>query len=748
MAKYRITGPDGASYDVSAPDDASQEQVLAYAQKTFKMAATPAKKEGFGERVSREIDAVPRQLGLTARSAIEGVGDTLDFFATPFRAAINTVMPDSMQSKAGGASWLADKIGLPSPQNDTERIVASGAKMGFGSVVPVGLAGQARNAVQARQMVAPTALQAEQAASRTPSLANEVFKSMAANPGSQALSATAGGLAGQYTAETGGDDVAQFGTSLAASIAAPMALNKVQQAVNAGKRLAQSYSPAKAQELTARVDVTIDSALQPGGLTLGELPANVRNSIRADVQKALRAEGEVSPDAIRRLADYRLTGATPTVGTVTLDPATVTQQKNLAKLGINSKDRAAQQLGSLENANNGRLIENLNDLGAANAPGAYNAGENLVGRLNGYAAAQQAEIGSLYNAAKDSTGRAAALDPQAFATQANRLLDHNLRGAFVPDNIRTMMNDFAAGRVPLNIHTAEQFKTIIGNAQRGSTDGNVRAALGHIRESLDNTPLMQESSLSPAAVNGGNQIKTVGGLSGELRQNIGQDTLDAFNRARAANRSFMQQVESTPALAAAMDGAHPDAFFQRHVVNAPVNDFAATLGVVGEQGRATMKAEVVNFLKQKALNGAADEVGNFSQSSYNKALNAIGDRKLAMLFEPEELQRLRAVGRVASYEQFQPRGSAVNNSNTAGALGGLLERVATSPLLAKIPFGSQIATPAQNISIGIRSNAALDVPRGLLVPQMPATNAPPAGLLMSPAAFMQQDEKKKGLLSP
>ncbi len=43
MATYKITAPDGNAYNVTAPDDASQEQVLAYAQKSYKMAAAPAK---------------------------------------------------------------------------------------------------------------------------------------------------------------------------------------------------------------------------------------------------------------------------------------------------------------------------------------------------------------------------------------------------------------------------------------------------------------------------------------------------------------------------------------------------------------------------------------------------------------------------------------------------------------------------------------------------------------------------------
>ncbi|MCZ3100079.1 hypothetical protein NYZ00_19335, partial [Acinetobacter baumannii] len=41
---------------------------------------------------------------------------------------------------------------------------------------------------------------------------------------------------------------------------------------------------------------------------------------------------------------------------------------------------------------------------------------------------------------------------------------------------------------------------------------------------------------------------------------IGQDAIDAFNNARALNRSYMQQVESTPALQALRDGVQPDKF--------------------------------------------------------------------------------------------------------------------------------------------------------------------------------------------
>jgi hypothetical protein len=138
----------------------------------------------------------------------------------------------------------------------------------------------------------------------------------------------------------------------------------------------------------------------------------------------------------------------------------------------------------------------------------------------------------------------------------------------------------------------------------------------------------------------------------------------------------------------------------------------------------------------------------WSQSNYNKALRAIGDRKLEMFFSPEELTQIRAIGRVASYEQFQPKGSAVNNSNTASAgLAAILDRVAGSPLLSKIPLGNMLAGPAQNISVGIQANRAMNVP-GALVGNALARPSPPPGLLLSPAALMGSDREKKNSLFP
>ena len=149
-----------------------------------------------------------------------------------------------------------------------------------------------------------------------------------------------------------------------------------------------------------------------------------------------------------------------------------------------------------------------------------------------------------------------------------------------------------------------------------------------------------------------------------------------------------------------------DKFFDKHVLNAPVRDLKATLAALSDDPTAIaqMRAELVDHLKSKALSGASDEVGKFSQTGYNKALSLIPEQKLSLLFNKDEIAQLRTVGRVASYNQVQPAGATVNNSNTAAQMFNLLMKMAE-----RVPFGKMaLVQPAQSIINGGASKTALN----------------------------------------
>lgn len=705
MPTYEVKSPDGATYRVNAPDGASQEDAIAYVQSNFKPQAAPTpqaqapvaeSKESDGSFVSNSL----RNLGLAARAGMQGVATLPEMLGNTLESATGW--------KTGGniGTTLADKIGLPSPQNSSDRVAADVIRAMTGAAVPVGIAGQV--------------------AKGSTGLLQSVAKVAAGNPGMQLLSGGAAGGAGGLVREGGGSDGEQMAASLLAGVAAPLAADRV---LSAGRNISSAVKNRMAPPTTQTVvNVQISNALKDSGINLGDLAPQVRASIQRDVQAALDTGNQVSPDAIRRLADYRLTGTTPTAASLTLDPVAVTQQKNLAKLGANSKDVAAQQLSRVENANNGQIISNLNELGAANAGDQISGAQRVMGALNSRNDRAKSLIGQRYEAARAMDGRSADLNPAHFSQSANNLLDDALLGGKLPSDVRNLLNNAAKGEMPLTVDTAEQFKTRIGDLQRSSSDPAERKALGLVRQALDGTPL-----LDPAQ--------------------MGQPAIDAFNRARALNRSWMNIVDRTPALQAVRDGIEQDKFMQQYIIgqggNANVMDVAMLRNSIkgNPDAIAAVKGQMVDYLKTKSMSGAADEVGNVSHAAFNKALNAIGDRKLSMFFTPEEMTLLKANGRVASYEQFQPKGSAVNNSNTASAgLSAILDRIANSPLLSKIPLGRTLADPLQNISVGIQSKRAADVPAALISRrhQPPA----PAGMLLSPMIFTQPQDDRRGLLSP
>jgi hypothetical protein len=714
--------------NADAAGDVDGARRLAAHIKTMQVETAPApapRAKPFGQDLGDAIADVPRQGGLAARYLAEGLGDTFDtFVGNPLRTLAAPVLGNKATARTGAA--LADAVGLPQPRTSTERIVGDASRLVAGGAGMLGAAGKAA------QGLTGTA----QAAARM----------LAANPAQQLASAGAAGLAGGYTRETGGGDAAQLVASLAAGVAAPAAMGGVQRAAGAVARRMQPAEPTGQQ--AQQINITINNALQDSGITLDQLPAQVAQSIRNDVAAAFRTSDQVSPDAVRRLADYRMTGLTPTAAGLTLDPAVVTQQKNLAKLGINSKDSTAQFLGQTENRNNQLLKQGLNNLGAGAADDAYAGGERVIGALERRNERAQDLIGKLYDRARDSGGRSAALDHVTFTNRAGDLLNEANVESFLTPDIRNKLNDFATAKTPLTVEIAEQFKSNIGRLQRSSMDGNVRFALGAVRQALDETPLVGRGA---APATGGSQLALPG------PQDLGQDSINAFNRARRVNRMYMGLVERTPALQAVRDGVEPDKFVQDFIVGTGKKaDFmnVAQLKSSIKSNPVAMNAvreQILGHLKARALNGQADEVGNFAGATYVKALDTIGERKLRLFFKPEEIQQMKAIGRVSRYEQFQPTGAAVNNSNTAGALGGIAERFLSQSVLSKIPFGqAAIGDPLESIKVGFQSGRALDVPRTLAGPRQ-AVPVGQRGLMLSPAAFMDletQEERQRRLLAP
>lgn len=582
----------------------------------------------FVERAGDAIRDIPRQVGLTARYGLEGVGQAAELVTEPVAGLMRAA---GIPTKSTGqlATSLADTIGLPAPQTASERVVGDATRMVAGAG---GIVGAGRGLANAG--------------------AQTLGAFLSQQPTAQLTSAAGSGLAGGAVRESGGSEGEQILGAVLGGLAGAAVPGAVSRVTNSAKsapgKLADLVNPGRSVPVQ-QVDAQIKIKLEGSGVDWDAIPEKVRQVVRQDVQQALKVGGDLDGQALQRLVDFRTVGATPTRGTVTLDPVQITKEKNLAKMGANSQNANAQKLVSVESANNRALLDNFGRLGADRGADTHAMGERAVGSLQGWLDSRKLGVDSLYAAARDSSGRAVPLDGAAFTTRASQLLDEGLLGGSLPKGVEQHLNRIAMGEVPFDVNYAEQLKTQIAKLQRGTTDGSTRMALGLVRQALEDTPLQQGADA------------------------MGDAAIGAFNKARSANREMMQQIEKVPALKKLWDGdLAPDDFVRRYVTSpsAKAQDVSELVKVMGPEGKLALRDGVLGQLKAAATGGAQDELAKFSAAGFRRALDQIGDRKLGMLFSKEDVQALKALSRVSQYTTHQPVGSAVNNSNSGAMLAG------------------------------------------------------------------------------
>lgn len=166
-------------------------------------------------------DRLKRQAGLTARYGLEGAGSLVDLLQTPIRGAMNLALPANRQLQpvsAGGS--LADVMGLPQPQNRTERLVGDISRTIAGTGTTMGLGG----------LTAPTSMTGQ-----------GVKTALTSNAPTQLAASVGGGAGSGLTREAGGGELAQmlgglFGGVTGASFVKPSAIGmSVEQIQNAPK---------------------------------------------------------------------------------------------------------------------------------------------------------------------------------------------------------------------------------------------------------------------------------------------------------------------------------------------------------------------------------------------------------------------------------------------------------------------------------------------------------------------------------
>lgn len=643
------------------------------------------------------LNEIPRQVGLTARYGLEGLANTAQIFTEPIRGIQDKITGVPSKPLGQAATGIADWMRLPSPQNANERTVGDATRLMAGSGgfmgAAKGIGGLLGDA--GAKMVAP----------------------MVANPVSQLTAAGGGGMAAGASREAGGSNLEQFGAAALGTVAGGITPGVMNSVVN---KIAQLRTSPMALE------GKITLALREAGVDWQSIPANVRKQLVNDVRSATSTGGQMNPDAVRRLADFRMTGTTPTRGMLSLDPIQVTREQNLAKLGANSSDDALAALPMIQNRNNTQLINNVNRLGADRG-NINEAGNTVVSAVTGRQAQLRGAERTAWDAARNSPGYTQPISSRVIS-DVNQALGDEALMPFMNPTISRYMESFQTGR-PFTPQDYRNLQSMLAReVAKGGNEGQAASVARRILEQADIQPIT-----NPRGIDFGN-LPSTPQMAAAMRQADAAPAaaIGAVNHARRATRSAYAYEDSSPLVRSVLsDGvtSDPQRIAQRYIIGGTQREAATLANEVGPQGVDPIKNAILLHLKEKALNNASDEVGKFSQSAFNKAIKDIGQEKLRLFFSPEELQNLQANARASSYMQVQPVGSAVNNSNSGVYMNARAMEFIKS-IAGKIPLGRQLVVdPLESIDVSLGERAATNIAPGLLMP-----NPPRAPWIAGPAA--------------
>jgi len=184
MATFVVTAPDGKEYEITAPEGATQEQVLSYAQQNYASASAPQRS------VASELG---RQVGLTARAGITAATAIPAMLADPVAAGINQLAGRKvMDLPSQGVQTLMTAAGLPAPETGLERAVQAGTAAMASVPTQAALSGTSAMLAPLRQNI-PQQVVAAGAGGTAAQATQEVVQEATENPIASVIAGLAAG---------------------------------------------------------------------------------------------------------------------------------------------------------------------------------------------------------------------------------------------------------------------------------------------------------------------------------------------------------------------------------------------------------------------------------------------------------------------------------------------------------------------------------------------------------------------------
>lgn len=446
----------------------------------------------------------------------------------------------------------------------------------------------------------------------------------------------------------------------------------VGKAIQAGKNTAARFSTERSNQILQSIDKKLDDVLRQSGVSFSDLSDHVKNGLRQDALKALQSGKTLNTEAVASKAAISKVGMTGTRGQITRDPKFWNIEAELAKV-----QGPGDQLREKFIADN----KQLNDLLEAeiiktggNATDQYGAMQGALNSLDDQLAQNKDFVRTAYDVARNTPGNDIKLDGKGFANDAFTALEQNYAASSLPGNVQKIIKDINDNPDMFTLGKSEEFIKILNREHKASLQNGQPTssthAIGLVRDALNNR---QDEAMQGLIANG-------------------NDAAQAYQFARQAHQFNVKQIKSMPLLQDALKGVEPDKLFNKHILGGNVAELSKTIDLlnnINPQAVNDIKQQTLEFITRKSINPN----GQFSPSGMKKALDAVGDRQLEIIFGTEQAAKIKDIGLAGHYLVSQPAHSYVNNSNTSSGLMNHFSKIAQTLSKAgkRLPWVADVA---------------------------------------------------------
>jgi len=454
--------------------------------------------------------------------------------------------------------------------------------------------------------------------------------------------AAGGAAAGLVNPEEAG--AGAMGGGLLGSVSKP-----VGQAIGS---LTRRFAPVDNVAMSDYQRQTIEKVADELGIDVAKMPAQMGSYIANEAQKAFKTGSGLDPIALARKAEFESLGMKPLLGQITREPTQFAQERNLRGAGQPIQERLTEQNVRLQNLFGAPAL-------AAETP--YKAGQQIASTLGQQEQAMAENVRSLYKAARESAGKDLEIPMGGLADEYMTVLDQF--GDKVPSGVRNQFKKYGLeGMKQTKLFTVEEAdkltKVINANV---SNDPATNAALTQLRNAVRDSVM---------------GVDAQGGV---------------FAPAVKAAKERFQTLEQIPAMKAALEGADPEKFVSKYVMQGGVNDVKrlATALRKDPETFSQARAQIAEDIRRAAFGEGVTGDTAIRPEMLAKKLRELKD-KLPAFFEPDEINKYETAMRVANYIEKHPNAAPVNTSNT------LVSALMQSPLVSiagKLPgVGATIGT--------------------------------------------------------